>query len=60
MKQLDSVENNQVALEVVECDCGFHLGIDAIWLDHSPNAEGFEMNCPACNRIIPVDELTKP
>jgi len=60
MKHLKSVENDQVQLEVIECDCGFHLGIDATWLDQSPNAEGFEMNCPACNAIIPIDELTKP
>ena len=60
MKQLKSVENDQVALEVIECDCGFHLGIDATWLDQSPNSKGFQINCPACDSIIPVDELTNP
>ena len=60
MKQLKSVENDQVQLEVIECDCGFHLGIDATWLEQSSNAEGFELNCPACNKIIPVDKLTNP
>jgi len=60
MIQLNGVENEQVCLEVVECDCGFHLGIDATWLEQSPNSTGFEMPCPACNSIIPVDELTKP
>ena len=29
MKRLDSVENDVVSLEVVECDCGYHMGIDA-------------------------------
>lgn len=32
MKRLKSVENDQVQLEVMECDCGFHLGIDATYL----------------------------
>lgn len=60
MKQLKSTETDQYCLEVIECNCGFHLGIDATWLEQSPNSEGFELNCPACNSIIPVDELTKP
>lgn len=59
MKQLISIENEQVSLEIIECDCGFHLGIDATWLEQSSNSAGFELNCPACNSIIPVDKLTK-
>ena len=60
MKQLNSIENNQVSLEVIECDCGFHLGIDSTWLEMSFNSIDFEMNCPACNKLIPVDKLTRP
>lgn len=60
MKQLESIETNKVQLEIIECDCGFHLGIDATWLEQSPNAAGFEMNCPACGALIEVDLLTKP
>jgi hypothetical protein len=59
MKRLNSVETDKVALEIIECDCGFHLGIDATWLDQSPNATDYELVCPACNTIIPVDELTR-
>jgi len=35
MKRLTSIENGEVSLEVMECDCGFHLGIDATFLDQS-------------------------
>jgi len=45
-------------LEVIECDCGFHLGIDGSWLSLE-EAKGFEMECPACHIIIKVDELTR-
>jgi hypothetical protein len=28
MKRLKSVETEQYSLEVIECDCGYHMGID--------------------------------
>jgi hypothetical protein len=59
MKQLLSIETMQYSLEVVECDCGFHLGIDATWLDQNDTAF-VNVECPACSRAIPIDELTKP
>jgi len=49
MKRLDSVENEQVQLEVVECDCGFHLGIDATYLDQVGD---FVIACPNCQTKI--------
>jgi len=42
-------------LVVVECEgCGFHLGVDASWLDHTYE-KGLEMKCPACNNEIFVE-----
>lgn len=49
MKRLTSIENSRVQLEVIECDCGFHLGIDATYLDQVGD---FKINCPACNKEI--------
>jgi hypothetical protein len=57
MKRLKSVENEEVQLEVGECDCGYHFGVDATFLeqvtdfififqDEKP-VEGDE--CPACH-----------
>lgn len=49
MKRLKSVETDQVQLEVIECDCGFHIGLDATFLDQ---VEDFKINCPSCKAVI--------
>ena len=53
MRRLKSIETDEVALEVVECDCGFHLGIDATFLDQVGEVS---IVCPSCGiRIDSVD-----
>lgn len=54
MKRLNSVRNSECELEVVECDCGFHLGIDATYLDQ---VEDCVVNCPACDSTIDTSEV---
>ncbi len=54
MKRLKSCETEQYALEVIECDCGFHLGIDATYLDQVGD---FKINCPACGIAIDSAEI---
>jgi len=49
MKRLNSVETEQVQLEMVECDCGFHLGIDSTYLDQVGDCK---ITCPKCEAII--------
>jgi hypothetical protein len=49
MKRLCSVENDQVALEVMECECGYHLGVDSSYLIQVGD---FITHCPSCNREI--------
>ena len=49
MKRLDSLENDTVQLEVIECDCGFHLGLDATYLDQVGD---FICSCPSCGATI--------
>jgi len=49
MKRLDGVENDQVELEVVECDCGFHLGVDATFIDQ---VRDVVIECPSCGTLI--------
>ena len=49
MKRLRSIENDQVQLEVVQCDCGFHLGIDATFLDQVGD---LTIKCPSCEAVI--------
>ena len=54
MRRLKSVENDQVQLEVIECDCGYHMGIDATFLDQIGDVF---LICPACNKIFRTDEI---
>jgi len=49
MKRLNSVETDQVQLEVIECDCGFHLGLDFPYLDQVGD---FVIECPSCKTKI--------
>lgn len=56
MKRLRSVENDQVQLEIGVCDCGYHFGIDATFLDQVTD---FIFECPACGRKIDTGELFK-
>ena len=54
MKRLKSVENDQVQLEVVECDCGYHLTFDATYLDQVGDVS---IECPSCERMINSEEV---
>lgn len=54
MKRLKSVENDQVQLEVIECDCGYHMGVDATYLDQVGD---FETNCPSCGMTIKTAKI---
>jgi len=51
MRRLKSIENDQVQLEVIECDCGYHIGIDATYLDQVGD---FMTRCPnpSCRKLI--------
>jgi hypothetical protein len=45
-------------LEVIECDCGYHMGIDASFVTQVDDAFfDKETRCPACDRKIPVRDL---
>lgn len=54
MKRLESVESDQVQLEVIECDCGYHMGIDATYLDQVGD---FVTDCPSCHLRIDTAEV---
>lgn len=36
-------------IEIIECDCGYHMGIDTTYLDQ---VEHFIAKCPSCDRDI--------
>ena len=52
MMRLDDIKTDQVHLEVYECLCGFHVGLDAAYIDQ---VENISINCPACGLRIDGD-----
>jgi len=53
-KRLPSIESGQVQLEIVECPCGYHMGIDATFLEQVGD---FVTKCPSCGRGIRTSEV---
>jgi len=54
MKRLKSIENDKVHLEVGECSCGYHFGVDSTFLDQ---VQDFTFECPSCGAMIYTGEL---
>jgi hypothetical protein len=48
-KFIESVSTDRVELEVYECECGFHIGIDASYLDQVGDVK---IVCPSCKKAI--------
>jgi len=51
-KYLQDVETEKVSLEVYECGCGFHMGIDATYLDQ---VGPVTIKCPSCKEQIQIE-----
>jgi hypothetical protein len=49
MRVLNPIETEEYSLEVVECECGFHIGLDATYLDQ---VDKIDINCPNCGEMI--------
>ena len=56
MKRLNDVETDQYVLEVVECDCGYHMGFDSSYIDQ---VAWITAECPSCHAIIETSEILK-
>ena len=48
---LNSVETEEYSLEVIECHCGFHIGLDVTYLDQVGD---IDIECPSCRKMISV------
>ena len=48
-KELNSIENDQYTLLVFECQCGYHMGIDATYVEQ---VRDVTTKCPSCDTII--------
>jgi hypothetical protein len=52
VKRLKSVNTDEVELEVLECSCGYHMGIDSSFLE---GVGDFKTICPSCSREIDTE-----
>jgi hypothetical protein len=46
--KLREVDPSKVELELYECQCGFHFGVDATYLDQVGD---IELKCPSCEEV---------
>ncbi len=53
MRRLEMAEHPVAELEVIECTCGYHMGIDATYV---AQVGDFVAPCPSCGRVIDTDE----
>jgi len=49
MRLLTPIETEEYSLEVVECECGFHMGLDATYLSQVGD---ISIKCPSCGEMI--------
>lgn len=58
MKRLQGVANGTYEMEVIECDCGYHMGIDASYVLQVEDAFfDKQPECPSCGKSINVRRL---
>ncbi len=50
-RYLEDVETDTVQLEVYECECGFHIGLDFTYLEQVGEAT---IQCPSCSGILTI------
>ena len=54
MKRLKSIETEEYSLEVIECNCDFHIGLDATYL---ATVNDVVIECPSCKSKIDTSVL---
>lgn len=55
-KEIENIETDKVSLTVVECNCGFHLGVDGTWLT-TTHEKGLTFVCPACSNEMYIEAI---
>ena len=51
IKFLESIENDKYSLDVIECGCGFHIGLDSTYLEQVGK---IDFRCPRCKEMIGI------
>lgn len=58
MKKLGTITALTLSLEVIECDCGYRMGIDARYLEDNPSAfYEHSVHCHCCGAKMRVREI---
>lgn len=56
MKYLGDAETDKYSLEVHECECGFHFGVDTSYLEQ---VGGVDFICPNCEAQLYIEGWEK-
>ncbi len=56
MKNLGHIYTDKADLELIECDCGFHVAVDSTQIDEMLTFP-FPLTCPGCNTAIDVGDV---
>jgi hypothetical protein len=54
IKFIESINTDKVQLEVIECECGYHMGLDFTFLDQVGD---FICECPSCGSEIDTSKI---
>ena len=52
MRYIADVNQDPFVLEVYECECGFHIGLDSTYIEHVGH---IEIECPNCLRKLDTE-----
>jgi hypothetical protein len=52
IKRMKPAFGDGYELDVLECGCGFHIGLDITFLDQ---VKEIQMPCPSCGQIIDTE-----
>jgi len=55
---IESIETSKTSLEVYECACGYHMGIDSSYLEQVE--EDTSLECPSCGEEITPEQTETP
>ena len=48
-KKIEEFESDKVQMEIYECECGYHMGVDATYLDQVGKIRTI---CPSCKLTL--------
>ncbi len=51
-RYIENLSSDTVELEVYECSCGFHIGIDSTYLEQ---VNDVTIECPSCKETLKME-----